>query len=227
MKFKSIMYSWILNHDERWSFILIYLGLAVVLSIWISLFWLVAVVAVHGLFEGIRQKAEDGEASFSLIFARSCWSIKLDLSLVIFALVLGVYMEIIMGVAGLGSAARAGAQGVKTGARFVAWEKALRAVLLSLDDLAQVLRALLRRGPELKSGRDSRMLEEKPCEVSEGRGSFSERNADGAEPWTFGDRACLFFGGICIFLLLLSPWITDHGFRGVLYILMQELHPWP
>lgn len=215
------MYDWILNHDERWSFILLYLGLAVVLSIWISLFWLVAVVAVHGLFEGIRQKAEDEGAPFPLILARVCWSIKLDISLVIFALVLGVYMEIIMGIAGLGSAARAGVQGVKTGARFVVWEKALRAVLLSMDDLAQVLRVLLRR-----RRRSDGVAENPPCVAAEAGNGFSGRNAD-RSAWTAGDRVCLVFGGICIFLLFISPWATDHGFRGILQILMQELHPWP
>jgi hypothetical protein len=39
------MYAWILQHDDRWSFIALYVSLAVVLSMWISLFWLVALVA--------------------------------------------------------------------------------------------------------------------------------------------------------------------------------------
>ena len=47
---------WVLNHDDSWIFIILYVGLAVVLSLWISLFWLLVVVAGHFVLEWIRQR---------------------------------------------------------------------------------------------------------------------------------------------------------------------------
>ncbi|MDY0164458.1 hypothetical protein [Desulfobotulus sp.] len=218
---------WVLHHDDRWSFILLYLTLAVCLSIWISLFWLVVVVAFHGALEWICQREADGEASWPELLGRVLWSIKLDISLIVFSLVLGVYMEIIMGVAGLGSATRAGVQGMKSGARFMVWENVLRAVLLSLDDLAQVLRALFRKpDPESskKLGREREILERRR----------EERERASLEPvahwrgvWTAGDWFCLSFGAFCLILLLVSPWATGHGLGGVWRLLILDLHPWP
>lgn len=42
---------WLIEHDDRWGFTIAYITLAVVLSLMISLFWLVAVVAAHGAIE--------------------------------------------------------------------------------------------------------------------------------------------------------------------------------
>ncbi len=35
---------WIIEHDERWSFLVIYVVLAVLLTLWIGMFWLFIVV---------------------------------------------------------------------------------------------------------------------------------------------------------------------------------------
>lgn len=94
----SAVHEWIVNHDDSWVFIVLYIGLAVTLSIAISLFWLVAVVAAHAALEWYVHWRE--HPSIVHTAARVAWEIKLDMSLVLFALALGVYKEFVMGIAG-------------------------------------------------------------------------------------------------------------------------------
>jgi hypothetical protein len=119
--------AWILQHDESWLFTISYVGLAVVLSIWISLFWLVAVVGVHFILEWIRQ-SHFAERSRDVL-RRSLWELKLDGALILFAFALTAYLEVILGMAGLAGASR---MGLQAGARFAGWSRVLRGVLLSL-----------------------------------------------------------------------------------------------
>jgi len=104
---------WIVQHDDSWLFIVPYIGLAVVLSIAISLFWLVALVVAHFALEWVRQIYEAQNAGdqpgFGGLLLRVLWELKLDLALIVFALVLAVYMEMALGVVGLGAAGRSGA----------------------------------------------------------------------------------------------------------------------
>ncbi len=44
------LYDWIVNHDDRKSFVILYILLAVLLSAFVSLFWLCFVVGVHYTF---------------------------------------------------------------------------------------------------------------------------------------------------------------------------------
>jgi len=74
--------------------------------------------------------------------------LKLDLALILFALVLSLYLEVTLGLVGLGAGARGAAMagaGARLGVRFTVIQQVLRGLLLSLDDLAQVVRVLLRR----------------------------------------------------------------------------------
>jgi hypothetical protein len=147
--------NWIIEHDDRWLFVVSYIGLSVVLSIWISLFWLVAVVGIHFCLEYYRQLQFFNDKIS--ILAEVFWELKLDFALILFALALALYMDVILGVVGIGSAARLGLLsrmgarlGLRTGVRalprFAGWQRALRGFLLSMDDVAQVLRAVGRRG---------------------------------------------------------------------------------
>lgn len=196
---------WIIEHDESWIFLTLYIGLAVVLSIWISLFWLAVVVTVHGAFEYVRQR--HNERHWPLVHARVAWELKLDIALVIFALALAVYMEVIFGLAGLGSAARA----AQAGARFAVWERSIRGVLLTLDDAAQVMRAWLMQGRPA------------PANAAESVAAGEHRRG----PWGWSDRISLGFGVLCLTLLFLAPLLTQHDTAGVMSILLQELHPFP
>jgi len=216
--------AWVLTHDDKRVFIVLYIGLSVVLSLWISLFWLVAVVAVHGVFEWYTQQVRVGGRRREIL-ARTVWELKLDIGLVIFSLVLTLYMEVVMGAAGVGVGARAG---VQAGARFAAWQRVLRAVLLTVDDAAQVARLALASRKKKKKGADATQddaeaaPEEPPAPVA-----APSVWGGWAAPWGLGDRLSVGFGVICLVLLLLAPLATGQSVAELLTILGEELHPWP
>lgn len=222
-------HAWVVEHDERWLFVALYIGLAVVLSIWISLFWLVVVVAVHALFEWIRQRTKHD--SPGRVFLEALWEIKLDLALVFFALALALYMEVILGVLGLQSAARLGAAaraGTRTGTRALAWQRAIRGFLLSVDDIAQIARAFFREKKrdglaQADSDTQSMPLEGETVSVApavEGVSSWRQ-------PWGWGARISIGLGAVCLVLMVLSPVLTHHTVSSALATLAVELHPYP
>jgi nucleoid-associated protein YgaU len=113
----------------------VYIGLAVVLSIVLSLFWLVAVAGLHFVLEYMRQARLRTTAAD--VVTHALWEIKLDIALVLLALAMALYMNVVLGVLGLQSAARAAAATRIT--RFAAWERNLRAIVLLGDDVARVI----------------------------------------------------------------------------------------
>lgn len=133
---------WIHTHDDSTVFTVLYIGLALVLSIVLGLFWLVVVVALHGLLEILRQRRL--HPWWPGVLSRTLWELKLDIGLILFAFVVTLYMDVVLGVAGLNAALRAGTRGC---ARVLAWQRGIRAAALSLDDAAQVARTGGGRGP--------------------------------------------------------------------------------
>lgn len=197
---------WLRDHDNRVTFTVLYISLALVLSMAISMFWLVAVVAAHGVIEywslgrqGIREQR----------LGRTLWHIKLDIMLVLAALWLGLYIDLLFGVAGLSAAARTGAQ---VSARVLAWQRTIRGVLLSVDEAALAGKAVLGRGAKDESG-PVRQIEAPPPPWL-GR-------------WSWGDRLTLATSAFFLVLILLTPAITDHSVADALAILAEDLHPWP
>lgn len=200
---------WIIEHDDRWLWTILYIGSAVVLSIWISLFWLVVVVGVHGVIEWFRQRHFDQRIPG--VAARVAWELKLDVALVLFALVVAVYIEVILGVAGLAGAARVGAQAAARGG---AWAKAIRGVLLSIDDAAQLARAVGR------GGRGVDLTGEPHLEGNARWGGWTRR-------WGLGGWISIGLAMISLALLIIAPLLTDRDGAGVIRLLLEELHPWP
>ncbi len=205
----SAVHEWIVNHDDSWLFIVLYIGLAVTLSLAISLFWLVVVVGAHAALEWYVHWREHPSTLHTA--ARVAWEIKLDVALVFFALALGVYMEFVMGVAGLSAAAR----GAQATGRFIAWQRALRGILLTVDDAAQVARAAA-AGRGKSQGKD--IPKDEPPKV--GWGGWTA-------PWGFGDKVSLGIGNACLMLIVISPFITGMSYGEVMDIIAMELHPWP
>lgn len=203
---------WVINHDDSWLFFVPYIGLAVILSIAISLFWLVVVVAVHFALEVLRQHFL--KPGLWGVLSRSLWELKLDVSLILFALALGVYMEITLGLVGLGGAARAGAM---TTSRFLVIQRVLRGILLSLDDLVQVGRVFFRRRAGEQDEEETTPVEEQPIEVTNGW--------TGA--WSLGDKITLGFGALCLVLIVGAPFITHYTFETLAVTLLDELQPFP
>jgi hypothetical protein len=206
---KDALRTWILNHDDSWLFIGLYVGLAVVLSIAISLFWLIVVVAAHAALEWYVHWREHPSPLHTA--ARVAWAIKLDISLILLALALTVYMEFVMGVAGLSAAAR----GVQASGRFIAWQRAVRGALLSLDDAAQLARAAA-PGGRTRSGAPAQDHDT----PSPGWGGWTDR-------WTLGDRCSLALGAASLLAVLVAPWVTGLSAAATLSAIGAELHPWP
>jgi hypothetical protein len=220
----------IIDHDDKWLFTVFYIGAAVVLSIWISLFWLIVVVGVHFAFELVRCRHE--AQPWDRALAESAWEIKLDVALVAFALALAVYMDVLLGVAGLQGAARVGAnagRAVRGGTRFVVWKRVLRGVLLSVDDAAQVGRAALRaRRKKNAPNEPENQPDDQPEDQPESQpGSDRLTTSPWRRRWGIADRLTIGFGIVCVLLVVVAPWLTAHGGAEVLSMLGEELHPWP
>lgn len=202
--------TWVHEHDDRRLFVLSYVTLAVTLSILISLFWLVVVVAIHAAMEWYRQsRLAAGGGSVPLLVA---WELKLDIALILLAAVMAVYMEFILGMAGLGGAARLGAHGAQGAARAIGWTRGLRGVLMSLDDAAQLVRM---RGPS-KS--------DPPPSTNPGSVTTNLR------PWHspgVGDRISIGLAAASAAALLASPLLSPLGTTEVISLLASEFHPWP
>lgn len=194
------MTSWIVKHDDSKVFIILYISLAVILSAFISLFWLLAVVAVHFAFELIKQKHH--VKSWRKSFYLSLWEIKLDFVLLLFAVWLTVYMNFIFGVVGIGVASRAIAQG---GSRFLVWQRVIRGILISLDDAVQVARF----GIKKKENNTEEAKVAKTISVS------------------LGDIIVLGFLGVFIFFITLAPYFTEHTYSSLWQVILEEFKPIP
>lgn len=215
---------WIVEHDDSWLFTIGYVGLALVLSIWISLFWLVVVVGVHFILECFRHKQIAPSRSNIALLAG--WEVKLDIALILFALALTAYMDFLLGVAGLGGAARLGARGA---ARVGGWGRAIKATLLSLDDAAQVARmaiskrssssTTIRRQAEAADGASEGGLTEE--HLGTGRSVLDWRG------WNRGDYFVVGFAVICLSAIMIAPLVTPHTYPSLVDALLADLHPWP
>lgn len=210
-------HAWILKHDDSKLFIVLYIGLAVVLSIAVGIFWLVVVVSVHFGFELIRQRNQ--HESWRRVFAEAFWELKLDIALVLFAFVISLYMDIVLGAAGLGGASRLGAAAARSGARFAAWQRIIRGVLLTVDDAAQVVRAVSVTRKDKNSPAEDIDEPETPPSSSPW-GSWRGQ-------WGRGDWVAIVLGVVFIALLALTPLLTEHTYPSALAVLADELHPFP
>jgi hypothetical protein len=236
------------SHDERWLFVVIYISLAVVLSIVLSLFWLVAVAALHFTFEYMRQAQT--RTGIGDIVSHAIWEIKLDIALVVLALAMSLYMDVVLGILGLQSAARAAA--ATRVVRFTAWERNVRAIVLLSDDLGRVIQIawtrLLRRpaSPAVVTANADRSSAAVPLAAAatasaEARPAapVRERAPEPAAPatpvpspswrdaWTTGDRVTLALLVASVLLIVVAPLVTDHSWAGATTTLLQELRPFP
>lgn len=217
------LHDWVVEHDDSKLFLALYIGLAVVLSIWISLFWLVAVVAVHFGFEVVRQlRYQPGPRQVVL---EALWELKLDIALVLFALALTLYMELVLGVVGLQGAARVGAAS-RVATRFAGWERTIRGLLLSVDDVAQVVRAVAmrRRAAAVPADAAPAVAAAVPSTRAVGAGS---RWASWAGTYTAGAWISLGLAAACTLLILAAPWLTPHSAATAVATLATELRPLP
>jgi hypothetical protein len=220
---RDALRDFIAHHDDRWLFVVVYITLAVVLSIVLSLFWLVAVGALHFVLEYLRQTELRRDRAD--VLSHAMWEVKLDVALILLALALALYMDVILGVLGLQSAARAAAATRIT--RFAAWERNLRAIVLLADDVARVIQIgytrLLRR-PAATIVLAS--VDGGEAAVTAAGGGVSGPRSF-RDPWTPGDRFTVALLGACILLILAAPVVTEHSWGGATVALLEQLHPFP
>jgi len=213
---------WVAEHDDSWLFTALYVGLALILSTVISLFWLVVVVAAHAVLEWF---ALGGRGVHDRRLGRVAWHLKLDVGLVLVALALGLYFEVLFGVAGLNAAARTGAQGA---ARFVAWQRTLRGVLLAADDAALVAKAVVaRRTPGSAGSPAAATALEAAAPGTASAATAAPERLPWARPWSLGDRLAVALTVVFAAVVLLAPALTDHTVVTAWATVVAELHPWP
>lgn len=206
------MRDWVLDHDERWSFIALYVGAAVVLSVFTSLFWVAMLVVLHWGIELWRHSAAGNRQPI----LQALWCIKLDIALILFSLVIALYADVIMGALGLGQAARGTAMaGGKIATRFALIERALRIFFMTVDDFARVAQLMVKS----RKGKNVAAAEPFPDEALPHEAEVQARGL------SCGDIFSLGFGALCAALIVASPALIDIGPDDVLRIIGNELHP--
>lgn len=237
---------WVRDHDERWTFVFLYLGLAVGLSVFVSLFWLVIVAGAHFLLECARQSHyREGRVE---VVGHALWEVKLDVGLVLLALTLVLYIDVVLGLLGLQSAARAAAvtrAGARLGSRAAAWERNIRTFLLTVDEMARVVYAaiMVKRGEIGGGGADGEADATVRTEAVESEvvGEARARSASapptaaavpGLSPgwrgrWGIGDRIGVALVVCGTLLMLAAPFLTGHDWSSAVTALLHELRPFP
>jgi len=223
---------WVREHDERWSFVVLYLGLAVGLSVFVSLFWLLVVAGLHFVLECGRQ-AHYRESPWE-VGAHALWEIKLDVGLVLLALTLVLYIDVVLGLLGLQSAARAAAvtrAGARIGTRAAAWERNIRTFLLTVDEMARVAYAAFlfkKGGAGAKGGATGEAgVAEAAAAAAEVAPVAAEPSAGWRGKWGLGDRIGMLLVVSGIVLLLAAPFLTIHDWGTAMATIMMELRPFP
>lgn len=227
--------SWVADHDNKRVFIVLYISISLVLSIAISLFWLLFAVLVHFAFEMISQSRK--QKTVMSVFMESLWETKLDFALVMFAWWLAIYLDFIFGVAGIGAAARVGAQAasrtsqvgskvVQSSARATAWGRIIRAILLSLDDVGNALKSVYqsKASKARHKPKEDRIIENTKSNVQY---RTSTTASSWIAKWKIIDYVGVVLFFICLILIGLAPLLIGVELKEIYKITIDEFHPLP
>ncbi len=241
--------TWIVRHDRSLVFATLYITLTIVLSVFISYFWLLAVVALHILLEWLK-KGYLGYRPGAHRTAWTLWDTKFDIALVFLALTLLSYTGINAGVAGAQSASRAGVLGARVSAmagrasalfarmgRFLRLGSAFRMLGIKAVDVFFSARVFLFRKADMaRAASDETYLEarggvEGALETEEQAIDAELASIPEHLPWQrrLGGGAwfVLIVITVNITAVLVSPWLTDHTYLTLFQSLGTKLHPWP
>lgn len=228
----QVIKDWIHEHDSRWSFILPYIAIAVMLGIFASLFWVAVVMFSHFLLELWRHRMLGTENAI----LHSLWHTKLDFGLVIMGLTLALYSDVVFGLLGLGQAAR----GTAALGRVVVIQRAMRGVLLSVDDAGLLARGLFKaikhKVMKAEDGQLTDIQAENPAIARDGRSTTDPATGlnvtghagEDLHPWrkpTKGDWFGLGLGVVSLGLILMAPVLTDHDWARVIGLILAEMTP--
>lgn len=226
---KTKIVNWVDEHDDRWSFIIFYVGLSVLLSIFMSLFWVALLMLAHLALETVRHIM----LGMDRPFLRSLWRVKLDIALVFFALVIGLYADTIMAALGLGYTARA-AQAARSSqlvTRFAVVQRGLRVVMMTMDDMTRLTGAVFRT----LSGRRQTVAQAVTQAVAGSAQNAPYDHDDpailatrGTPPWQSperGDWFSLGFGALCLLLIFCAPLLTKRDYHETLHSITTQFTP--
>ncbi len=226
--------TWILHHDRSLLFAVFYIGLTILLSVFISYFWLLAVVGVHVVLEWLKK----GYLGYRPGLHRTAWTLwdtKFDLALVFLAFTLLSYTGIHAGVAGAQSASRVGLLGGRMAAlsgrmapimaRLARLGALLRPLGIKAVDLFFSARVFLFRKADMARAKAHEGYLTPTSEIEE------EMSIPAHLPWQRGLTGGAWFAliviGFNLVAVLVSPLITDHSYVSLLQSLGAKLHPWP
>lgn len=232
---------WIVLHDRSVLFALSYVTLTIILSVFVSYFWLVALVALHLVLEWLK-KGYLGYDRGLHRFAWTVWDTKFDIALIFLALSLLSYTGVGAGVAGAQSATRVGLMGGRLSAiwsqiapilaRFARLGVVLRAMGIRAVDLFFSARVILFRKADMaRASKQEAFIERgSPAERDE-RAPESAGPVPGHLPW---QRALGGYGWFAVLLVvvntiavLFAPVVTEHTYPSLLETLATKFHPWP
>lgn len=224
----SSLHKWIADHDDRWSFILAYVGGAVLLSVFTHLFWVAMLMLAHLLLEIWRHVTMGSKHPLW----ESLWHVKLDIALLLFALVVSLYADTVMAAIGLGQAAR-GAQIIS---RFVIIKRSIHIFFLTVDDMVRVSRLGLKilkgrgKGPvserqDQQTGMEMHLIRE---DLAAEDVALHGVSLDPDHPWRNpegGDYVAFILGGICVALIMMSPVLTHQDVVEVVEVILAQILP--
>ena len=206
---------WIKEHDDRWSFVILYVGGAVCLSVFLNLFWVVMLMTGNFFLKLYRNYL----LAFEKPLLTSLWQVKLDIALVIFALMIGIYAEHVFAALGLSQAARAGqaVRGLQMATRFGLIERGLKVFLMTIDDQARLVNAVVKARKKKKG--QIVVPEAALPEADDGYNGLPWKQ------WSKGDVFSFAFGGICLALICGAPLLIDHSYDEIFGNIVRQLHP--
>lgn len=241
--------TWVVNHDRSVAFALVYVVSTIVLSVFVSYFWLLALVGLHIFIEWLSKYYQ----GYRQRFVWTLWDVKFDLALVCLAFALLSYTGINAGVAGAQSVTRAGLLTgrlsglgarfgfVMIGAEYFAWlgrylapvgvyfsrfGRLLAKLGLRFIDVFFSARVALFRKADMSRARAR--VEAKKATASTAEHSSAVPNS---LPWqwplTGGDWFAITVIVINIIAVFSAPLIVDHSYASLFQSLAAKLHPWP
>jgi hypothetical protein len=236
---------WIALHDHSLLFGLSYVALTISLSIMISYFWLLALVALHILLEWLKKGYLGYRPGLHRI-SWTLWDTKFDIALIFLALTLLSYTGVGLGAAGTQSAARVGVIGGHAsvaGGHTAALGGWLAPIIGRLSSVfASVGPYLSRLGPLgqiLQRGGfkiadllfSARVAMFRKADMRRAARTEHSDDAPAHFPWQaplggYGWFALTLIG-VNIVAVSLSPLLTDHSWSSLLETLLRRFHPWP
>jgi hypothetical protein len=197
---------WCAEHDERNSFVFTYITLSVLLSVMAGLFWLVLLVGVHFGLELYRNRNLERRSRL----AHATFGIKLDVTLILLALALTLYMDLLFAALGLRALPRAGAAVGRVSGRLGSIRRIVRAALMVTDEVVRIA---------------AYFAAARGITAPAGGASVWRPHSPWTERWSTGTRLVIGLGVAALILLFAAPWLTDYGIDGTLAVLAHELSP--